>query len=177
MKYAVTFRYDFMRIQSETNDFFYCESEYEPIKYLDVPNREAAARLFLSKDYDDLLKRDDEFAIKACFDEAMKAFVECCTCGDILLKECEKQKEVSKLIDDICDFYLEKMMDAGKVKIMIENGETSWSESSDNEDCLKNVYNKFPASNLLELLTNNEKKELYIETNLSNVMVILLEKM
>ena len=60
---------------------------------------------------------------------------------------------------------------------MIENGETSLREDSDNGDCIKIVHDKFSASRLLELLTDSEKKEVYIETNLRNVMVIRLEKM
>ncbi len=119
MKYAVTYRDDFVRIQSETNDFYYGEREYKTIKYLDASNREAAARSFLSKDYDDLLKLGGE--AEEYFDESVKTFIEYCTCGDSILEECEKQNEVNKLRDDIKDFYLEKMMDARKVNIMIEN--------------------------------------------------------
>lgn len=177
MKFAVTYRYDFTRIQSDTNDFYYCERESDPILFLDAPNREAAARKFLSKDYDELLKRGDEFEIEAYFDDVMKEFIVCCSYGDSLLEKYEKQKEIDKLTDDIYDYYTEKMMEAGKVKIMIENGETSLREDSDNGDCIKIVHDKFSASRLLELLTDNEKKEVYIETNLRNVMVIRLEKM
>lgn len=177
MRFAVTFRSEFETIKVMTNYFNYCEDKDYPIKYLDAPNREAAARKFLSADFEQQMK-EDKNSIQRWFDSVMKNFISCCVDGGEPILKCQKQEEYSKLVDDIYDSYSEEMMLAGKVNILIDkNEETSCLYDEDDEDCLKKVQEKFPASCLFDLMTDEEKKELYIDIMREDVMVILLEKL
>ena len=180
MKYVVAYEYDFKRIQTDTNGFCALDEENDAIKYLDAPDRITAAINFLSVEYDAMLKRRDKMEIENEYEKTMQAFIESCVWGDDLIEvdKCKRENEICKLIGDINKFYLEKMMEDGKVKIMLINSEPAvLSEDSDNKEELEEVHKKFPADCLLKLLSKEEKKKLFVEANLANVVVILIEKL
>ncbi|MBE5846810.1 MAG: hypothetical protein E7300_03950 [Lachnospiraceae bacterium] len=135
----------------------------------------AAARKFLSIDFDSIDFTDEDWA-DTVYDYMMEEFIRYSAYGDRVLEQYEKQEEITKLIEEIEDYYTECLILDGKADIHIQNDIFSYSIPGDDDKYIKMVQEKFGHEMLISLLTEDEKKNMYICANLSNLMVIPLKE-
>lgn len=173
MKYAVIWTSDFEEGKNNTNNFWYMAEDVHSISYTEANNKIDAAVRFLSKEYDKI-NFTDTFLAQNVYNYMMESFISYSVDGDKLLKQCERQDEIDNLINDIYDYYIESLMKDGKVKIQVYNGKTTYSTPYNNKFYIDKVNRKFSSNRLINLLTEDEKKELYINISLAELMVIPL---
>lgn len=173
MKYAVIWTSDFEEGIKDTDNFWYEAEDTHSISYTEANNKIEAAVRFLSKEYDEI-DFADTFWAQDIYNYMMKSFISYSVCGDKLLEQCERQDEINNLINDIYDYYIESLMKDGKVKIQVYNGEITYTIPGNDEFYIAKVNRKFSSNRLINLLTEDEKKELYIQISLAELMVIPL---
>ncbi len=175
MKYAVTWKSDFEDNKAETSDFWYTmENDLFLLPYTSAKNGEDAARKFLSKEYDNIDWDCTDWK-QDTYNYMMEIFIRYSVYGDSVLERYVKQNDIDALIEELQEYYLECMMMDGKVTIHVEGDNCWYSKPGDDDQYIKKVQEKFCSDRLISLLTEEEKKEVFIETNLGDLMVIHLE--
>lgn len=173
MKYAVTYSYTFDCLFGNTcNCAYYENCEDEELFPLIVKGKssEDAARKFLSMEYDDEISSEDDFIILNMYESIMDNFVEACCGGDIVLKKYNQDDNVQSLIKEI-QVCFDELIRADDTETSTDNRiRTHW------ECCVDKTREKFGFSKLIDLLTPDEIKEVFIELMLVHTMVIPLRK-
>lgn len=176
MIYAVTWRADFEAKKAETGDFLYEMEDYlYELPITNAKSRINAARAFLLKEYGEI---DFEITdwVNDTYDYMMEKFIRYSVDGESLLYQYEKQDEIAELISEIYEYYVECLFMNHQITIH-KNGENfSYSRLGDDDKYIEMVQEKFCSDRLISLLNEDEKKEAFVEANLSEIMIIPLKK-
>ena len=105
----------------------------------------------------------------------MEKFIRYSVCGESLLCQYEKQDKITKLISEIQEYYIECLMRDGQITIHINGENFSYTSPGDDDKYIEMVQEKFCSDRLISLLNEDEKKEAFVEANLSEIMVIPLK--
>jgi len=175
MKYAVTWRNNFEDKKAETSDFWYEMEDYlYALPFTNAKSKIDAARAFLIKEYGEI---DFEITdwVNDTYEYMMEKFIRYSVCGESLLCQYEKQDKITKLISEIQEYYIECLMRDGQITIHINGENFSYTSPGDDDKYIEMVQEKFCSDRLISLLNEDEKKEAFVEANLSEIMVIPLK--
>ena len=175
MNYAVAWRSEFEDKKNETDDFWYQMEDYlYALPFTNAKSKIDAAIAFLSKEYDEIDFECKDW-VNDTYEFMMEMFIRNSVYGDSVLEQYVNQDEITKLINEIYEYYVESVMRDGQVKIHILGEDFSYNLPGDDDKYIEMVQKKFSADRFINLLTEEEKKAVFVEVNLSEVVVIPLK--
>lgn len=176
MKYAVALCDNFEFVKGKINNFSFYEDGKSQFFLVEASSKEEAVKKYLSYWYEDTLHNFPE--VKEDIDkDIMEAFVKSVVYGDDFLENYESEKLVLDLTEKIQDYYTESLLIDGKIRIYLNKDEQSYSTPSEDLIYIEKCLKKFPASQLINLLTEKEIKQAFIEANLYDTIVIELTEL
>ncbi len=177
MKYAVAWLRELLDYKAETCDFCFEEDDcynYYDVFCVDAKDKREAAKKYILMEYDRLNNSEENFVPEMIIDW----FIRDTFSGDIyhsIPEHYETQKEILALADEIYDYYIECLMMDGKIKITKRGDKVLYSTPSNDDEYVEKALERFPPECLTKLLSEEQKKELYVEAGIYDVAVIPLK--